>query len=85
MPKTRKGPKHVVPAQPHKFTKRYSLVDVVLQKEKKFLYFIAISLIVAGAVYPYPGIAMWVGFAFAGYSDIANDSIQTIFTFIGSN
>ncbi|MFD2246727.1 hypothetical protein [Pontibacter ruber] len=85
MPKTKKHPKHVVPAQPHKFTKRYSLVDVVLQKEKKFLYFIAISLIVAGAVYPYPSIAMWVGFAFAGYSAIANDSIQTIGTFIGSN
>ncbi len=85
MPKTKKHPKHVVPAQPHKFTKRYSLVDVVLQKEKKFLYFIAVSLIVAGAVYPYPSIAMWVGFAFAGYSAIANDSIQTIGTFIGSN
>lgn len=85
MPKQKKHPKHVIPAQPHKFTKRYSLVDVVLQKEKKFLYFIAISLIVAGAVYPYPNIAMWVGFAFAGYSAIANDSIQTLGTFIGSN
>ena len=85
MAKNKKGPKHVVPAQPHKFTKRYSLVDVVLQKEKKFLYFIAFSLILAGVIYPYPAIAMWVGFAFAGYSAIANDSIQTIGTFIGSN
>ncbi|MER2997467.1 hypothetical protein [Pontibacter populi] len=85
MPKTKKSPKHVLDAHPHKFTKRYSLVDVVLQKEKKFLYFIAFSLILAGAVYPYPSIAMWVGFAFAGYSAIANDSIQTLGTFIGSN
>jgi hypothetical protein len=85
MPKSKKQAKHVVPAQPHKFTRRYSLVDVVLQKEKKFLYFIAFSLIAAGALYPYPSIAMWVGFAFAGYSAIANDSIQTIGTFIGSN
>ncbi|WP_202621771.1 hypothetical protein [Pontibacter russatus] len=85
MAKTKKSPKHVVPAQPHKFTKRYSLVDVILRKEKKFLYFIAFSLILAGAIYPYPSIAMWVGFAFAGYSAIANDSIQTIGTFIGSN
>ncbi|OKL40815.1 hypothetical protein A3841_13275 [Pontibacter flavimaris] len=61
------------------------MVDVVFQKEKKFLYFIAFSLIAAGALYPYPSIAMWVGFAFAGYSAIANDSIQTIGTFIGSN
>lgn len=28
---------------------------------------------------------MWVGFAFAGYSAIANDSIQTIGTFLSSN
>ncbi|RAU84253.1 hypothetical protein [Pontibacter arcticus] len=76
---------HVVPVQPHKFTKRTNLIDSVFQKEKKFLYFIAISLILAGALYPYPAIAMWVGFAFAGYSAIANDSIQTIGTFIGSN
>ncbi|WP_083610264.1 hypothetical protein [Pontibacter flavimaris] len=85
MAKTRKKLSTVAPAKPHKFTKRYSLVDVVFQKEKKFLYFIAFSLIAAGALYPYPSIAMWVGFAFAGYSAIANDSIQTIGTFIGSN
>lgn len=85
MPKAKKHSKHVLEAHPHKFTKRYNLFDVVLQKEKKFLYFIAVSLILAGAVYPYPSIAMWVGFAFAGYSAIANDSIQTIGTFIGSN
>ena len=85
MPKAKKNPKHVVPAQPHKFTKRYSLVDVVIKKEKKFLYFIAFSFILAGLVYPYPSIAMWVGFAFAAYSAIANDSIQTIGTFIVAN
>ena len=28
---------------------------------------------------------MWIGFMFAGYSAIANDSIQTIGTFLGSN
>lgn len=28
---------------------------------------------------------MWIGFALAGYSAIANDSIQTIGTFIASN
>jgi hypothetical protein len=36
-------------------------------------------------VYPYPNIAMWVGFGLAGYAAIANDSIQTIGTFIASN
>ena len=34
---------------------------------------------------PYPGVAMWVGFLFAAYAAVANDSIQTIGTFIASN
>lgn len=85
MAKKKKGKKAVVPTQPFKFRKRFSLLDVVLEKEKKFLYFIAFSFILAGIVYPYASIAMWVGFAFAGYSAIANDSIQTIGTFIVSN
>lgn len=85
MPKTKKGKNPVVPIQPYKFRKRYRTMDIIIQKEKKFLYFIAFSLILAGLVYPYASIAMWVGFAFAGYSAIANDSIQTIGTFIVSN
>ncbi|MFD2513991.1 hypothetical protein ACFSRY_08950 [Pontibacter locisalis] len=85
MTKLKKSKKPVVPVQPYKFRKRYNVVDIYIQKEKKFLYFIAFSLILAGIVYPYASIAMWVGFAFAGYSAIANDSIQTIGTFIVSN
>ena len=36
-------------------------------------------------VAPYPGIAMWVGFFFASYAAVSNDSIQTLGTFIASN
>ena len=36
-------------------------------------------------VYPYPAVAMWCIFFMASYSAIANDSIQTIGTFIASN
>ena len=36
-------------------------------------------------VYPYPALAMWCVFFMASYSAIANDSIQTIGTFIASN
>ena len=85
MAKTKKAKKVSVSTQPYKFRKRFSLLDVMLRKDKKFLYFIAFSFILAGMVYPYASIAMWVGFAFAGYSAIANDSIQTIGTFIVSN
>lgn len=34
---------------------------------------------------PYPTIAKWFGFLIAGYAAVANDSIQTIGTFISSN
>ncbi|MBM3918411.1 MAG: hypothetical protein FJ344_02750 [Sphingomonadales bacterium] len=37
------------------------------------------------ALSPYPQLAMWLGFMLAGYSAVANDSIQTIGTFISSN
>ncbi len=36
-------------------------------------------------VFDTPGLAMWFGFFIAGYSAIANDSIQTLGTFIASN
>ena len=41
--------------------------------------------IVCFFAYPYPEIAMWLVFFLASYSAIANDSIQTIGTFIASN
>jgi hypothetical protein len=40
---------------------------------------------VAGFSYEHAALAMWVGFIFAAYSAIANDSIQTIGTFLASN
>ncbi|PRY15004.1 phosphate/sulfate permease [Pontibacter ummariensis] len=80
-----KKAKKPAPIKPYKFRRRYNILDIVDQKEKKFLYFIAFSLLLAGLVYPYASIAMWVGFAFAGYSAIANDSIQTLGTYIVSN
>ena len=41
--------------------------------------------IVCFFAYPYPEVAMWLVFFLAAYSAIANDSIQTIGTFIASN
>lgn len=57
----------------------------LLYREKVFLIVMLIAIIVTGAVFDQPKIAMWVGFLFAGYSAVANDSIQTIGTFISSN
>ena len=53
--------------------------------ERSFLSFICISFILAMFITPYPQYAMWAGFLFAAYAAIANDSIQTIGTFIASN
>lgn len=57
----------------------------LIHSERYFLLLITTLFFVAGTVYPYPGIAMWIGFMLAGYSAIANDSIQTVGTFISSN
>ena len=57
----------------------------LIEKEKVFLAALATTLILIGIVHPYAGIARWVGFAIAGYSAVANDSVQTLGTFIGSN
>lgn len=66
----------------------YRMVPIylmTLKKQRHFIIFISLSFLVAGICYPYPQIAMWVGFVLAAYSAIANDSIQTIGTFISSS
>ncbi len=53
--------------------------------ERTFLVLLALGFFAAGVSYPHPAVAMWVGFALAAYSTVANDSIQTVGTFIASN
>ena len=62
----------------------HSFFDLV-KSESHFIFLIAVLLFFAGALTPYPNVAMWFGFILAGYSAVANDSIQTIGTFIVSN
>lgn len=70
-----------------KLIKRFSFpVSFWVQKdERSFLSFVIIAFMLAMFVTPYPQIAMWVGFLFAAYAAVANDSIQTLGTFIASN
>lgn len=65
--------------------KRYRILRLFFFKERTFFRLMVAFVIFAAIFYPYPRIAMWVGFCFAAYSAIANDSIQTIGTFIASN
>jgi len=53
--------------------------------DKNFYALLALCCIVSILVSPYPQIAMWFGFALAAYSVIANDSIQTLGTFLAAN
>jgi len=54
-------------------------------RERMFLGFILVAFMAAALTSGSPQLAMWVGFLFAGYAAVANDSIQTLGTFIGSN
>ncbi|MBU0577653.1 hypothetical protein KJ742_04605 [Patescibacteria group bacterium] len=61
------------------------MVFEFLKKEQRFIYVIAIFVIIAAFIFNTPQLAMWFGFALAGYSSIANDSIQTLGTFLATN
>ena len=68
-----------------KLTKKtYSIFDFT-KSERPFLIVICVLISIAGLITEYTYAAMWFGFALAAYSAIANDSIQTIGTFIISN
>ena len=70
-----------------KFFSKFSYpTNLWIQKsERSFLLFIVLAFLLAMFVTPYPQLAMWVGFIFAAYAAVANDSIQTLGTFIASN
>lgn len=64
---------------------RYRATRLFMFKERKFIILLAILFLLALAFAPIPDVAKWLGFFFAGYAAIANDSIQTIGTFLASN
>ncbi len=67
------------------FRKPYLNLLEYFAKEKTFLSLILIGLVVAGLSVQFGSAAMWVGFMFAAYAAVANDSIQSLGTFIESN
>jgi hypothetical protein len=56
-----------------------------IKRENKFLAMIGIFLVSILVFKDQPKIAMWIGFILAGYSAIANDSVQSLGSFISSN
>ncbi|MBU2525697.1 MAG: hypothetical protein KKC03_03745 [Bacteroidetes bacterium] len=56
-----------------------------LAREKVFLSVILVGTVLAAILTGYGQSAMWLGFLFAAYAAVANDSIQSLGTFIESN
>ncbi len=54
-------------------------------KERTFLIIVLAGLLLAEIMVGFGQAAMWLGFAFAAYAAVANDSIQSLGTFIESN
>jgi hypothetical protein len=54
-------------------------------EEKTFLIIVVVGLILAATATTNANLAMWIGFFFAAYAAVANDSIQSLGTFIESN
>ncbi|GHA40084.1 hypothetical protein GCM10007103_21910 [Salinimicrobium marinum] len=61
-----------------------NVLDFMVQ-EKTFLAIVIIGLVLAGVLTGYGQAGMWLGFFFAAYATVANDSIQSLGTFIESN
>lgn len=61
-----------------------NLLDFMVQ-EKTFLAIVIVGLVLAGVLTGYGQAGMWLGFFFAAYATVANDSIQSLGTFIESN
>jgi len=61
-----------------------NILDFMIQ-EKTFLALVIIGIILAGIFTGHSQAGMWLGFFFAAYATVANDSIQSLGTFIESN
>lgn len=61
-----------------------NVLDFLVQ-ERTFLIIVVAGTILSGVMVGYGRAAMWVGFFFAAYATVANDSIQSLGTFIESN
>ncbi len=63
----------------------YARFVQLAEQERTFLLLLVGGFLLAAIVFKNPIAAAWVGFLFASYSAVANDSIQTLGTFIASN
>jgi hypothetical protein len=65
--------------------KNIAISKIKNNTDPKFFAYLSLLVAVIIVFYQTPLVAMWIGFGIAGYSAIANDSIQTLGTFLASN
>jgi hypothetical protein len=84
---SKKGKKSKKPIKFQRFDRDRPYLNVLdfLAEEKTFLSIVLVGLVMAAAVTFNANAAMWLGFLFAAYAAVANDSIQSLGTFIESN
>ena len=61
-----------------------NVLDFMVQ-EKTFLAIVMVGIALAAVLSGMGQAGMWLGFFFAAYATVANDSIQSLGTFIESN
>ncbi|MCW5923531.1 MAG: hypothetical protein KIS77_14400 [Saprospiraceae bacterium] len=74
-----------IPQSPTRYGRIYLNVLDFFVQDRLFLIIAGCAFIVAGFAVLDPNTAMWFGFLFAAYAAVANDSIQSLGTFIESN
>lgn len=74
-----------VPTTQDRLGTTYLNVFERLTKEWAFFLFMALAFVAAGFATMNWRVSMWFGFAFTAYAAVANDSIQSLGTFIESN
>jgi len=84
---SKKKKKSKKPVKYNRFDRSRPYLNVLdfLAEEKTFLTIVLVGLVLAAAVTFNANAAMWLGFFFAAYAAVANDSIQSLGTFIESN
>ncbi len=74
-----------MPIEIQSWTARGRFFVQIALRERYFLMALLVGFLLCGMFYDTPSVAMWLGFVLASYSAVANDSIQTLGTFIASN
>ena len=73
------------PLKTPSFKAGFQAITGFFKQDKTFNLIIVLLFAIVALTFQLPSYSRWIGFLIAGYAAIANDSIQTLGTFIASN